>query len=220
MKILTVFLILVAAAWAGCIFDDTWDNLQEGDCLNGPIPEGTSIERVDTVSCDGEYEWRVVGRFETPERKSYPGEDFYTKQAQQRCDPRATDFLYPLEEDWARAGRDRTVICIQNSFGLSVKNPAKLDRLVAVLSLDINDCYKDAPETDYLLVEHVGCTSRYDYIVRHRFEVHELSFYPALDYLDMLAAQECPEPWDYFYYPDPETWGLGDRTVICVNGTP
>ena len=214
---LTLPLILIGVAWGGCIFDKAWYQLKEGDCISDALPEDIQLESIDTVSCSESYEWRVVSTFEVPRQATYPGVAFYEKEALDKCDPRTTDFLFPLEEDWEQRSQVRTMICLQNSFGLSVQAPGRLDRLVALQSLGINECFKEAPRTDYLLVEKVSCTSQYDYIVRHRFEVRDMATYPGLDYLDRLALRECPEPWDYYFYPSPENWRLGDRVVTCVS---
>ena len=214
---LTLPLILIGVAWGGCIFDKAWYQLKEGDCISDALPEDIQLESVDTVSCSDGYEWRVVSTFEVPRQDSYPGEDFYAKAAFDQCDPLHTDYIFPLEEDWGQGSQIRKVICLQDSFGLSVKDPARLDRLVALNSLAINDCFKEVPQTDYLLVEKVSCTSQWDYIVRHRFEVRDMATYPGLDYLDRLAVRECPEPWDYYLYPSPESWQVGDRLVMCIS---
>ena len=44
---------------------------------------------------------------------------------------------------------DRTVSCLQESFGLSVVDPDKLDRLVRVNTANAGECFNEAPETGW-----------------------------------------------------------------------
>lgn len=219
IALLTLALILIGVVWGGCVFDKAWYQLEEGDCTNDPLPEDAGLETVDTVSCSDAYEWRVVSTFEVPRQQSYPGVAFYDRMAWEQCDSRYTDFLFPLEEDWEEGNQIRTVICLQNSFGLSIRDPGRLDRLVALESLKINDCYKEAPRTDYSLVEKVNCSAQWEYKVTHIFEIDDLDSYPSDAYLDRLALRRCPQPWTHHYSPSPQSWRVGERTVQCLTSS-
>ena len=189
------------------------DEIQVGDCINSTLPEGISIESVVIVPCDGPWQYRVLNSF-VMAGSDYPGEDAILQRANQRCDSRFTDFLFPLAESWQLG--DRTIECLQDSFGLSVSDPAKPDRLVDVNSLVKDECFNKAPETGDLLVERVDCSGIWEYQVANVFSVSEEGAYPGDSYLQDQAEQKCERPWDVYYSPSAESWGRGDRIITCV----
>ena len=189
-------------------------DVQDGDCINSTLPEGISIETVVIVPCAGPWQYRVLSSFEVVDQDRYPGDAFFEQQAYERCDRRYNVFLYPLAESW-RYG-DRTVSCLQASFGLSVSDPAKLDRLVRPQSLRSGDCFNQAPETDYSLVEMVSCLDNWELRVLNSFEVADSDRYPGNAFFDQQAFETCDDRHTTFFFPLSESWRLGDRMVICL----
>ena len=192
----------------------TTEEIQDGDCINSTLPEGISIETVVIVPCNGTWQYRILSSFDVADTDSYPGEGFFEKRAYESCDRRYSYFLFPLAESWGFG--DRTVNCLQESFGLSAIDPSKLDRLVSANSLKSGECYNDAPETDDLLVELVDCSGEWQYRVLSSFAVADTDGYPGEDFFRQRASESCNQPFNYFLFPLAESWRFGDRTVKCV----
>ena len=186
----------------------------KGDCIDSTLPEGISITTVVIVECSGPWEYRVLGLFEAGDLDEYPGEGYFESRAYENCDRRYSYFLYPDQESWKLG--DRTVSCLQESFGLSVVEPTKLDRLVGANTLTAGECSNDAPETDGTLVELVNCSGPWEYRVLGLFEVGELDEYPGEGYFESRANEDCDRRYSYLLYPIEESWILGDRTVSCL----
>ena len=189
------------------------DEIQVGDCINSTLPEGVSIESVVIVPCDGPWQYRVIDSL-VMAGSDYPGEDAISQRASQKCDSRSTWFLHPTPESWQLG--DRTIECLQDSFGLSVSDPAKLERLADLYSLVMGECFNEAPETGDLLVERVDCSGSWEYQITNVFSVSGDETYPGDSYLQDQAEQKCEHPWDVYYSPSPESWGRGDRIVTCA----
>ena len=188
------------------------ENIVVGDCITSTLSEGAEISSVEITVCEGgEWEYRVVSQFTIEDHKSYPAIAEFDQLARARCDRRYSTYLHPLEESWAWG--DKQIDCLQGNFGLAVSDPAKLDRLVVLDSLEIDECFNDAPETDGLLVERVDCSGVWEWQVTHRFNVSVEGPYPGETYFDDIVTERCPD--DYYYQPSPESWALGDRSVIC-----
>ena len=133
----------------------TTTEIQDGDCINSTLPYDIRIETVVIVPCAGTWQYRVVNSFDVADADRYPGKDFFKQRSYESCDRQYSDVLRPTIESWGLG--DRTVNCLQDSFGLSVIDPGKLDRLVRASLLESGECYNEAPETDDLLVELAGC---------------------------------------------------------------
>ena len=144
----------------------------------------------------------------------YPGEAFFGQRAYESCDRRSSHLLFPLADSWGFG--DRTVNCIQHSFGLSVIDPGKLDRLVGATSLSSGECYNEAPGTDGLSVELVDCSGEWEFRVLNSFDVADADRYPGEDFFEQLANESCDRQYSHFLFPLAESWGFGDRTVNCV----
>ncbi len=195
---------------------DTID-IQDGDCINSTLPEDVSIESVVIVPCSGAWHYRVLNSFTVNGYSRYPGDDFFDQQTYERCDRRYTYALVPSAEFWElRILGDRKVSCLQDSFGLSITDPAKLDSLVAPNSLTTGECFNEAPEAENLLIELVDCSGAWEFQVANIFSVPEDLAYPSERYLKLQAEQKCDRPWDIYYQPNAETWDLGHRHVTCV----
>ena len=188
------------------------ERLNAAECYNdAPETGGLLVELVD---CSGDWEYRVLSSFTVADAPSYPGEDHFDLLASEQCDRRFAYFLYPTSETWALG--DRTISCIQESFGLAASNPAKLDRLAGLYRLDTGECFNEAPETGGLMVELVDCSGNWEEQVVNIFSVSEDGRFPRDAYFQDQADQYCRTPWDYYYSPDSWSWELGEREVICV----
>ena len=192
----------------------TATEIQDGDCINSTLPEGISIETVVIVPCAGTWQYRVVNSFDVTEADRYPGKDFFEQRAPESCDRQYSYFLRPTIESWGLGYR--TVNCLQNSFGLSVIDPGKLDRLVSASLLRSGECYNEAPETDDLLVELVDCPGEWEYRVLNSFDVAEADRYPGKAFFEQRAYESCNRQYSYVLLPTTGSWGLGDRTVNCL----
>ncbi len=189
----------------------------EGDCIKSTIPEEITIETIVIVPCDGEWQYRVVDSFDAV-GESYPSEIEFGRQAFDNCDRHYTFILFPEEEAWSSTlWTHRQVDCLQESFGLSLTDPAKLDRLVSLESLEAGQCFNDAPETDALQVEIVSCTGAWDYQVVDIVPLPEDDSFPGDGYIEGRAEQDCGANTDYYFYPTYETWTIGDRQILCVS---
>ena len=187
-------------------------SLRGKECFNeAPETEGVAVELVD---CSGEWDFRVISSFDGPDSTDYPGEQALSQLAYENCGRHSSTFIYPFEESW-RVG-DRTINCLQDSFGLSISNPLKLDRLVTYESLLAGECYNEASETNYYLAELVSCSSEWEYRVTSRFEITGRGSFPGEDFIEQEAHQRCEEPYDIYIPPTPETWESGDRLVLCL----
>ena len=186
-------------------------SLRSGECYN-EAPETDDL--VELVDCPGEWEYRVLNSFDVAEADRYPGKDFFKQRASESCDRQYSDVLRPTIESWGLG--DRTVNCLQDSFGLSVIDPGKLDRLVSASLLGSGECYNEAPETDDLLVELVDCPGEWEYRVLNSFDVADADRYPGKDFFKQRASESCDRQYSYFLHPSAGSWGLGDRTVKCL----
>ena len=192
----------------------TTTEIRDHDCINSTLPEGISIETVVIVPCAGTWQYRVLNSFDVADADRYPGENFFGQRTYQSCDRRYNYFLVPLAESWGSG--ERTVKCLQDSFGLSVIDPGKLDRLVSATSLGSGECYNEAPETDDLSVELVDCSGDWEFRVLNSFDVADADRYSGEDFFGQRAYQSCDRRYSYVLVPLAESWGFGDRTVNCL----
>ena len=188
------------------------NTVNAGECFSEAPETGGLL--AELVNCSGPWEYRVLGLFKVDELDEYPGEGYFETRAYEDCDRRYSYVLYPLQESWILG--DRTVSCLQESFGLSVVDPDKLDRLVRVNTVNVGECFSEAPETGGLLVELVNCSGPWEYRVLGLFKVDELDEYPGEGYFETRAYEDCDRRYSYLLYPIQESWILGDRTVSCL----
>ena len=186
--------------------------LDVDECFN-EAPETDDI-LVELVSCTGEWQYRVLNKFEVDDASRYPGEDTFSRRAQDECDRRSTTIRFPTADSWPVG--DRSVTCLQDSFGLSSADPAKLDRLADLGRLDVGECFNEAPETGGLFVEIVSCSGESEFQVGGRFLIPIDGAYPGEDHIEEIANRECGDSFDFYYYPSAESWSLGGRTITCV----
>ena len=101
-------------------------DIRDGDCITSKLPEGIDINSVVIVPCSGDWQYRVLNSITVDGIDSYPGEAMFGQRAYDECDRRSTYTLFPTPESWALG--DRRITCLQESFGLALTDPAKLDR--------------------------------------------------------------------------------------------
>ena len=189
-------------------------DLEDGDCINSTLSVGISIETVVIVPCIGPWQYRALNSFDVIDSGPYPGESFFRRRAHETCERRSTTLLFPLTESWSVGGR--TVECLQKTFGLSVVDPDKLDRLVIPGSLNFGECFNEAPETGGLQVELVDCSGAWQYRALNSFDVTGIDNYPERAYFRQGALEHCDPGYAVFFFPSVENWEIGVRTVICV----
>ena len=188
--------------------------IQDGDCIDSKIPEGIDIESVVIVPCSGTWHYRAVNSIDVADSSGYPGGEFFAQRAFESCDRRYTTYLYPTVESWSND--DRNITCLQESFGLSVADPAKLDRLVSSYSLTTGECFSDAPETDGILVELVECSGEWQSKVINNFRVAAFDRYPGEDFFAQRAFESCDRRYTTYLYPTVESWSNEDRNILCL----
>ena len=88
--------------------------------------------------------------------------------------------------------------------------------LVSTSLLRSGECYNEAPETDRSSFELVDCSGEWEYRVLNSFDVAEADRYPGEDFFEQRASESCDRQYSYFLFPSAKSWGLGDRTVKCV----
>ena len=188
-------------------------DLQGGDCINSTFPDDIDIESVEIVPCDGPWQYRVLNIIVVENLNSYPRGEIFDIMAHENCDRRYNFLLAPSRESWMSG--DRHIGCLQESFGLSISDPGKLDRLVFYAYLRSGECFNEAPENLGQQVEVVSCSGDWAYRVTNRIEVSEYDSYPGEDFFAQVASGQCQTPY-YYRYPLPETWVSGDRAVLCI----
>ena len=185
------------------------------ECFN-EAPE-TDYALVELVSCSGEWQYRTLSSFAVDDADRYPGEGHFRRRAFSKCDQRYTTSLFPTEDSWALG--DRSVICLQEGFGLSGNDPSKLDRLVDSSRLNVEECFNEAPDTEYAMVELVDCSGEWEFQVVDRFLIPFDDAFPGDEYLEGIAGQECDDSFDFYFSPTAESWDLGDRAITCVKSS-
>ena len=206
--IVAALVLVMSLAFVGCDSEATTE-IRDGDCMN------TDDLPVELVDCSGEWKFRVINSFDVADADRYPGDNFFWERAAESCDRRYSSFRFPGAETWGVG--DRTVYCIQASFGLSVIDPDKLDRLVSRASLGSGECYNEAPETDVMsVVELVECSGEWEFRVINSFDVADADRYPGDNFFGERAAESCDRRYSSGLFPGAGTWGFGDRTVNCL----
>ena len=192
----------------------TATEIRDGDCINSTLSEGISIETVVIVPCAGTWQYRALNSFDVPDADRHPGANFFGRRASESCDRRFSTPLFPDTVTWGFG--DRTVSCLQESFGLSVIDPAKLDRLVNLTSLDSGECFNEVPGTDAPSAELVDCSGEWEFRVLNSFDVAGADRYPGENFFWRRASESCDQLSSTALFPNTATWGAGDRTVSCL----
>ena len=189
-------------------------SLNIGQCLN-QAPE-TNFELVELVSCESHWGFRLLDSFVLQDGP-FPGDDYIMAQSNENCDRKHGLTYGPSAETWRHG--DRTVLCMQASYGLAPTNTELLERLVNLYSLTHGECFNDAPEANLEMVELVDCLGAWEYRTLNIFEVSADGTYPGEAYFDRQAAQQCDRNYDWTFSPTTESWQQGDRAVICLTGS-
>ena len=90
-------------------------DLRDGDCFNAARIVGTEVEdleNVELVPCSGDWGYRVLSSFVVSLDGDYPGDDYFTNEADRRCGRLTTFFLSPHPDSWEFG--DRSVMCLQD----------------------------------------------------------------------------------------------------------
>ena len=206
------FTLLLVIGCAGI-----WESVfafEPGDCIDSTLPEGETIYPVftDKVSCDGPWQYRVLNNFTVDASETFPGEHFFLAQARTECHRSYTFVLYPDIEGW-KSG-DTTVNCLQESFGFSQSDPAKLERLVS--SVKPGECFNQVPESNLAVMELVSCSGEWEYKVLKNVTVPPDTIYPGNALFETQEVLECGRHSTIFLPPDQETWNYGDTSVNCL----
>ena len=188
-------------------------DIRDGDCLVTTLPDVGEMGRIEIVPCTESWESRVLSSFVVESIATFPGNEFFSQPALNRCDRRYSFLMFPTKESWA-AG-DRTVICLQRSYGLSGTDIDKLDRMVNLATLRDGECINSLPETQFELVELVDCLGDWEIRILNSFELTADGPFPGDDYIDIQASSRCAREYNYIVPPTAETWLQGDRVVIC-----
>lgn len=191
-------------------------SLKVGDCIESTIPERVETENVVRVPCDREWQYRVVGSV-LVSGDTYPTLLEFRRLGFANCDRRSSFFMHPGQEAWsALEPSDRRIECLQHSFGLSLTDPGKLDRMVSDSSLQPGECFNDVPESGFRQVELVSCLGNWDFRVVESIALPSDTPYPSESYLKARADLDCNVTTDNFIFPSAQTWDEGNRNIICL----
>ena len=188
--------------------------LRDGDCIDSTLPGDLSVESAVIVACTGTWQYRALSSFDVADADRYPGESYFRQRARESCDRRYSHILFPNDESWYLG--HRTVNCLQDNFGLTVVDPAKLNRLVDFTSLRFGECFNEASEAGDAMVELVDCSGAWDLRVLNSFDLAETASYLGEHIFEERAEENCDRRYDRFRYPSREAWESGDRTITCL----
>ena len=189
-------------------------DLVVGDCINSKINEGIEIRNIEITTCNGAWEYLVLSEFAVERNGEYPGEDYFLGESIAQC-PRQYSFpIFPIRNSW-RVG-DRTVACVQEDYGLSDTDPKKLERLVHVISVRTGECLNEAPETNSIMIELVDCSGEWEFRAGPTYSVDNDGQYPGEEALLRELPAKCGRTYMTGLHPTPESWSLGENTVICI----
>ena len=192
--------------------EDAFD-FEVGDCITPEESTATGSIRLNKTPCNGEWTYRVLKKIELTEGP-YPGKRQLESEAFHKCGPRFSFMDFPNELGWRQGSR--TITCMEKSFGLSVTNPEKLNRLARKPSLTTGDCFNDAPETNSRMAELVGCNEHWEERVLNTFELQDAKTRPTLSEIRRESVARCDRRYTHTQHPIEHTWAWGDRTVQCL----
>ncbi len=99
-----------------------------------------------------------------------------------------------------------------------------------VFDLEVGQCFDDPDDfSEVSDVDIVDCAEPHDNEVYHLFDVADADDYPGLTVIETAATDGCLAAFDgyvgtpyadsvldiRYLYPSEDTWGEGDREVIC-----
>lgn len=98
---------------------------------------------------------------------------------------------------------------------------------LSVLDLKQGDCFSSnksfgSEATELTSVNVVSCgASEWDYRVEKKINLTVTeSAYPQKSIIDTQAESGCPETTDTYFFPTTESWGQGDRSILCLSAKP
>ena len=195
-------------------------DLRDGDCfdfLGGrTFVDGAEYETLELVPCSTDWGQRVLNSFVVKQEGPLPEDAFFEKAAFEKCDRKFTFFMKPLVDSWA-AG-DRSIQCIQESFGYSKSDPSLHDRLVDSAYLKQGECYDEPPVEmeEFIGVEIVDCGGEWVFKVITIVNVEKHISLPGHSYLYGLAEEECDDSYTHLLPLTQEKWNLGQRWIHCL----
>ena len=189
--------------------------IRDGDCLQMVVPDsGVELESTKIVGCNGPWDYKAINSFVVEDDANYPSDAFFYEQSISQCDRRYSTSMFPTKESWEQ--RDRTVTCLQESFGLDTTELKTLDAIVNIFTIMEGECANHLPISGYSMVELVDCQEDWDFRVVNSFSLADGPF-PGDVYVESQADSDCGVDANNFYSPTVESWeGFGDRRVVCV----
>ena len=192
--------------------------LEQGDCLVFAEDQARTGIQPTQVPCEGEWTHRVVSSYEATDPNYYPSVKYFREQSFLHCSPNYSIHIRPLEPAWTTG--ERTVACLQDSFGLSLTDPEKLDRMIGPAHLTHSDCFNVPPESGGLQVEVVPCSDRWELRVLNTFETTDSPDYPGDLRLNQESIEKCDRRTTWPHIPEPLLWDAGYRTTQCLQENP
>lgn len=194
---------------------DAFD-IRTGDCVNIGIDiefnRTTFFENAELVLCTSLWEYRVVSLFVVDQDGAFPGNSSFDGEVFFSCDRRMTVFIHPSLETWVIG--DRTIHCLQESFGLSAEDITFFDSILpaAPKGLSVGECFTDHG----LYIRLAPCDVDFDSRVIDQFAISDINIFPGDEGVFTLADAQCDRRSTNFILPVEETWGYGDRDVVCL----
>ena len=189
--------------------DDRGENLEVGDCVDSPL--GAEVTVIEIVSCDGPWEYIVLGLVSFPDGP-YPGRVSIDLMTNASCDPATTFVIRPSEISWA-AG-DRAAHCVLQA------EPFRLNQ--------------SPPGTCFSSATPISCSSPHAFEIYHLEDLPEQARFPGYNAVAAASEQICLEAFERYVgrpfeasmfvaipvQPSEATWDLlGARTVTCHLGS-
>ncbi|MFB4304098.1 septum formation family protein [Actinomadura sp. NTSP31] len=227
------------AATAGGNGKPRVSTLQVGDCFD-EFEEDLNSIYVNVTSCIGPHEGEIGAAIPMPIRP-YPGDTALLAEATKQCRDH-TQYLManrysahlelhidrPRRKEWEHG--DRLVTCVLRYTGkeeLSATLGSEHWGPKAYGALAPGDCIKKWRFNATISV--VACTEKHEEEVYAAFDLSGGDSYPPLRALEAKVARGCAEQAHEVFGSDPpkhvlpdvsfpseESWGYGDRLVICM----
>ena len=193
-------------------------DIRDGDCLDlkglSESDDHFELEEVELVSCSEQWEGRVISSFLTKADGNFPGSGFFPMEASSACDRRYHLPIFPTEESWLEG--DRSINCVQLSFGLPPGSVSRIDNLLESKALLPSECFLDASDLDEDIIEIVPCDGDWEYRVLNNVGIEEQGNYPTETFLGNLALDRCDRRFSSWYEPTFDSWNQGDRVITCL----
>ena len=186
--------------------------LETGECI---VIEDRDIEKVD---CTEEWTHKLVNTVELENQDSYPGNSLIGEQAFWHCSAKSSYYLVPTEESWLYG--DRTIDCLQQSFGIGLSNPDQLDQMVKPETLSSGDCFHEFETEDAYMAIPADCNTHWEYRVLNTFDMPDTPDYPTTEQFIKQSIANCRRAYDVPRTPHPTEWAYDYRTIHCLQPNP